>query len=104
MSYHVDMLAIDPLVGTQTLLGRVFADSESGLQIEGDDQLRETVMRIVPDIDPSVAPAEFLDALAKRTDYTYMIASAAHEIGECHIHAVGDTVRGGVEHHTAQPA
>jgi hypothetical protein len=106
VSYHVDIIGIEPLIGTQTLIGRVHADSEAGLRIEADqeDQLRETVLQIVSDVNPEHDPIDFLTRLAERCDYTYMIASAPHEREECPFESVGSTISVDVKHQSAQPA
>jgi hypothetical protein len=89
MAYHVD-ISNEPLTGRQTLLARVHVE-HGDLRIEAanEDQLAETLSRIVPDIDPREDAESFARALPERMDYTHMIASEPHADDDCAFDHIG---------------
>jgi hypothetical protein len=91
MAYHVDIISNEPLTGRQTLLGRAHIEhGELRIEAAMPDQLRDTLCRIVPDIDPREDAEGFARALPERMDYTYLIASEPHADDECLFDQIGD--------------
>ena len=85
MAYHVDVISNELMTGEQRLLGRVHVEPDGHLHIEAavEDQLLDTLKRIVPEIDPNDDPVSFVELLPERVDYTYMVASNPHEMHDC---------------------
>lgn len=90
MAYHVDIVGLDPMSGKEKLIGRVGVDDgELRIEAHDEDQLRDTLRRIVPDVDPVEDPTGFVQRLPERVDYTHMIASNPHAEDECPFDAIG---------------
>jgi hypothetical protein len=88
MCFHVDIIRNEPLAGSSFVLAQVTLEaSGSHLKIETHDHTDEDAMwsylQSRVRLDPVKEPKEFLHALPKAIDTTYVTASQVHDEAEC---------------------
>jgi hypothetical protein len=92
VTYHVDILKNDWAAGVQRRVA-IFAVNGGGVVVEGPqrEEWAGKLLHPLPDpvsgypLDPASAPKEWLEALARRIQGSYLIAVGPHEAESCDV-------------------